>query len=171
MQLRRKKLALLISLIGAGVSPYAYARSDLRVVDPSESPLNIALDESATWEEAPAWHSADGTLELVSLPDDLHESMQLPPSSTRAADDRREAAHELPDEFSDAAPGEVTRETSASCPFRCRLASRRRRASYLRTSCQADSHSRALPAIAQNDAQPECAYPLRTPPHRHIPSG
>ena len=110
MQLRRKKLALLISLIGAGVSPYAYARGDLRVAGAPESPLNIALDDSATWAEAPAWHSPDGTLELVNLPDDLQESMQLPPSSVQASDDAPEAAHQTPEEFSDAAPGEVTRE-------------------------------------------------------------
>ena len=118
MQLRRKKLALLISLIGAGVSPYAYARGDLRVAGAPESPLNIALDDSATWAEAPAWHSPDGTLELVNLPDDLQESMQLPPSSVQASDDAPEAAHQTPEEFSDAAPGEVTRETRASMPAR-----------------------------------------------------
>lgn len=87
MEFQPKKLALLISLIGAGVSPYAYARSDLRAANATPSPLSIALDESATWAAAPAWREEEGTLELVKLPDELQYSIWVPPSSVLASEE------------------------------------------------------------------------------------
>ena len=117
MQFRPKKLALLISLIGAGVSPYAYARSDLRVAGPTPSPLSIALDESATWAAAPAWREEDGGLELVKLPDELQYSIWVPPSSAlvpeEAADETQELPSELSERHDDAVPEQAVAPRSA----------------------------------------------------------
>ena len=129
MQLRRNKLALLISLIGAGVAPYAYARSDSRVVGPIQSPLSVALAESASWTADPIWRAEDGALEIVRLPDDLHASIWARPSdaavieelrdeaSGQALEETRESPTEF-SEFSDAAPGEMSREAQASMAAR-----------------------------------------------------
>ena len=56
------KLALLISLIGAGVSPYACARSEMRVVRSPQSVPSPALEESAAWAaESLRWSAAGVT--------------------------------------------------------------------------------------------------------------
>ena len=126
MQLQRNKLALLISLIGAGVSPYAYARSDSRVAGPVQSPLSIALGESQGLAAEPVWRAEDGALELVWLPDDLHAAIWSRGSGTAASDEASadvlealeaiEEAGESPTQFSDASsdasPGEMSRETA-----------------------------------------------------------
>lgn len=116
MQFRPNKLALLISLIGAGVSPYAYARSDLRVTGPAQSPLSIALDESATWAAAPAWREEDGGLELVKLPDELQYSIWVPPSNVLAPEEAADEAQEPPSEFSQRDDNVVSEQTAAPRP-------------------------------------------------------
>jgi hypothetical protein len=113
VQFRPKKLALLISLIGAGVSPYAYARSDLRVAGPAQSPLSIALDESATWAAAPAWREEDGGLELVKLPDELQYSIWVPPSNVLAPEEAADEARESPSEFSQRDDDVLSEQTAA----------------------------------------------------------
>ena len=63
-----KKLALLISLIGAGVSPYALARTEVRVVGVAASALDSVLTEPAAtaldrtrWSPGLVWRTEEGT--------------------------------------------------------------------------------------------------------------
>jgi hypothetical protein len=67
-----KKLALLISLIGAGVSPLAYARIDALIVAPAQSALGTALEAPAAtaldrtrWSPGLTWRTEEDALDLA----------------------------------------------------------------------------------------------------------
>ena len=80
MRHQPKKLALLISLIGVGVSPYAYARADLRVLRsaPPAADAALAIEERVAvafgpsrWSPVLSWQGEQGAFDSPGLSNTL----------------------------------------------------------------------------------------------------